>query len=41
MYDGLWTVEFQSAIGFGKGVLVLNKGRLLGGDAVSVRKCPV
>lgn len=33
MYDGLWTVEFQSPIGYGIGVMVLNNGRLLGGDA--------
>ena len=33
MYDGLWTVEFASTIRFGKGILVLNNDRLLGGDA--------
>ncbi len=33
MIDGLWTVEFISTINrSGKGVLVLNNGRLLGGD---------
>ncbi len=33
MIDGLWTVEFISAINrYGRGVLVLNNGRLLGGD---------
>jgi len=34
MYDGLWTVEFIAAPGLsGTGVVVLNDGRLLGGDA--------
>ena len=34
MVDGLWTVEFSSALNlFGSGVLVLCKKRLLGGDA--------
>ncbi|MGD8893736.1 MAG: hypothetical protein PVJ20_11040 [Desulfobacterales bacterium] len=34
MYNGLWTIEFWSTLGrFGSGVLVLNNGRLLGGDA--------
>ena len=34
MVDGLWTVEFSSALNlFGNGVLVLYKKRLLGGDA--------
>lgn len=33
MYDGLWTVVFQTPIGIGSGVLVLSEGRLLGGDA--------
>ena len=34
MVDGLWTVEFSSALNlFGYGVLVLYKKRLLGGDA--------
>ncbi|MFZ5451871.1 MAG: hypothetical protein ACOZF2_08400 [Thermodesulfobacteriota bacterium] len=33
-YNGLWTVEFISMIGrSGKGVVVLNNNRLLGGDA--------
>ena len=33
MYDGLWTVEFISTIQrYGRGVLVFNQGRLLGGD---------
>jgi len=33
MIDGLWTVEFISTTNrSGKGVLVLNNGRLLGGD---------
>ena len=31
--DGLWIVEFESTIGmFGKGVMVLNGDRILGGD---------
>ncbi len=34
MYDGLWTVEFIAMTGLsGTGVIVLNNGRLLGGDA--------
>ena len=33
MYDGLWTVAFKTPIGFGYGVVVLNNGKLLGGDA--------
>jgi len=34
MVDGLWTVEFSSALNlYGSGVLVLHKKRLLGGDA--------
>lgn len=33
MIDGLWIVEFISSLHrSGKGVIVLNKGRLLGGD---------
>jgi hypothetical protein len=33
MFNGLWTVEFTSTINrYGRGVLVLNKNRLLGGD---------
>lgn len=33
MFDGLWIIEFESIIQqYGKGVLVLNNGRLLGGD---------
>jgi uncharacterized ubiquitin-like protein YukD len=33
MIDGLWTVEFISTVNrSGKGILVLNNGRLLGGD---------
>ena len=33
MYDGLWIIEFESMIQhYGKGILVLNNGRLLGGD---------
>jgi len=33
MFDGLWTVEFASAIGLsGKGVLVIKGNRMLGGD---------
>ena len=33
-FNGLWTVEFISTVNrFGKGVLVLLDGRLLGGDA--------
>lgn len=32
-FNGLWTVEFISTVNrSGKGVLVLNNGRLLGGD---------
>lgn len=34
MFDGLWTVEFISTVNrFGRGVLILSNGRLLGGDA--------
>ena len=34
MYDGLWVVEFDSNTNrFGSGVIVLSKGRILGGDA--------
>jgi len=34
MVDGLWTVEFSSALNlFGSGVVVLHEKRLLGGDA--------
>lgn len=33
MFNGLWTVEFMSTINrYGRGVLVINDGRLLGGD---------
>jgi hypothetical protein len=33
MFNGLWTVEFISTLNrFGYGVIVLNSGRLLGGD---------
>ena len=33
MFDGLWIIEFRSSLGlFGRGVIVLNKGRILGGD---------
>ncbi len=33
MFEGLWTVEFISTENrFGRGVLVINSGRLLGGD---------
>jgi len=33
MFNGLWTIEFISTMNrFGAGVLVLNDGRLLGGD---------
>ena len=33
MFNGLWVVEFESIIKkYGKGILVLNNGRLLGGD---------
>ena len=33
MFNGLWTVEFSSTINrYGRGVLVINDGRLLGGD---------
>ena len=33
MFNGLWTVEFTSTINrYGRGVLVLNENRLLGGD---------
>ncbi|MBN1807413.1 MAG: hypothetical protein JW837_19355 [Sedimentisphaerales bacterium] len=34
MLNGLWTIEFMSIANlYGTGVLVLNNGRLLGGDA--------
>jgi len=33
MFDGLWILEFSSTINrYGRGVLVINKNRLLGGD---------
>lgn len=33
MFDGLWTVEFRTKINrYGSGTLVINNGRLLGGD---------
>lgn len=33
MFNGLWTVEFVSTINrYGRGVLIINNGRLLGGD---------
>ena len=33
MIDGLWTVEFISTLNrSGKGVLVLNNGKIFGGD---------
>lgn len=33
MFNGLWTVEFSSTINrYGRGGLVINDGRLLGGD---------
>jgi len=33
MFNGLWTVEFISAINrYGSGILVVNNDRLLGGD---------
>ncbi len=33
MFNGLWTVEFTTTINrYGRGVLVINEGRLLGGD---------
>jgi hypothetical protein len=33
MFDGLWTVEFQTRINrYGRGILVINNGRILGGD---------
>jgi len=33
MFDGLWTVEFISTINrYGRGVLIVNDNRLLGGD---------
>jgi len=33
MFNGLWTIEFISTMNrFGAGVLVLDNGRLLGGD---------
>jgi hypothetical protein len=34
MVDGLWIIEFSSTLNlFGRGVVVLNNKRLLGGDA--------
>lgn len=33
MFNGLWTVEFTSALNrYGRGVLVITNGRILGGD---------
>jgi len=33
MFDGLWTVEFSSALNrYGRGVIVIVNGRILGGD---------
>ena len=33
MFDGLWTVEFTSAMGlFGRGVLVIKDNKMVGGD---------
>ena len=33
MIDGLWTVEFSSTTNrYGKGILIINQNRLLGGD---------
>jgi hypothetical protein len=33
MTDGLWVVEFESALGlWGRGIMVLNGNRVLGGD---------
>ena len=33
MFDGLWILEFSSTLNrYGRGVLVINKNRLLGGD---------
>lgn len=33
MFNGLWTVEFSSTINrYGRGVLVINDDRILGGD---------
>jgi len=33
MFDGLWTVEFTSAMGFfGRGVLVIKNNNMMGGD---------
>jgi hypothetical protein len=34
MFNGLWTVEFHSTLNaFGRGILVINGDRVLGGDA--------
>jgi len=34
MFNGLWTIEFASMTNrFGRGILVINQDRLLGGDA--------
>jgi hypothetical protein len=33
MLDALWSVEFRSSTQTGAGVVVLNQGRILGGDA--------
>ncbi len=33
MFNGLWTLEFTSALNrYGRGVLVITNGRILGGD---------
>lgn len=32
MFNGLWTVEFRSAELYGRGILVINNERILGGD---------
>ena len=32
MYDGLWVIEFKTAMGFGSGVLVFNGTQVMGGD---------
>lgn len=33
MFDGLWTVEFESTVNrYGQGVVVINNERILGGD---------
>ena len=31
--EGLWLVEFSTQIGQGTGVVVLTKGKILGGDS--------